>query len=90
MIPQMEPPIVSSESCPIAFDESDPEKMLMLELIKERYEAIEHPFLTSSRDGFTYLIIPQTVSKIFFAKDDAQQITAETPGPLSGPSTSRG
>lgn len=87
MIPPLIAETPSHESVPIAFDESDPQKMFMLDLIKERYEAIEHPFLTSSRDGFTYLIIPRTIVRTF---PDAQQVATETPSVLPRPSISRG
>lgn len=65
MIPSMEPPIESQESVPIPFDESDPKMMLALDLITEMYVGREHPVLVSRRDGFAWLIIPRTVSKVF-------------------------
>lgn len=55
----------SVESVPIPFDESDASAMLMLEYLKDMYIGKEHPFLTSSRDGFTYLIIPRTITRVF-------------------------
>lgn len=65
MIPSMEPPIESSESIPLRFRETEPEEMLMFDLLKEMYIGKEHPFLVSIRDGCKYLIIPRTVSKVF-------------------------
>lgn len=74
----MIPPIAEAHSefsVPIPFDESNPEAMMTLDLLKEMYVGKEHPFLTSSRDGFTWLIIPKTITKVF----DANSITVEAP-----------
>lgn len=80
----MIPPIAEAHSefsVPIPFDESNPEAMMTLDLLKEMYVGKEHPFLTSSRDGFTWLIIPKTITKVI----DANQFTVEAPSALRIP-----
>lgn len=75
MIPPLIAETPSLESAPIPFDESDASAMLMLEYLKDMYIGKEHPFLTSSRDGFTYLIIPRTITRVF---NDADTLTDKT------------
>lgn len=80
----MIPPIAGAHSefsVPIPFDEANPEAMMTLDLLKEMYIGKEHPFLTSSRDGFTWLIIPKTITKVF----DANSFTVEAPSALRIP-----
>lgn len=80
MIPAIAETWTASESsAPIPFDELDPQAMLTLEYLKAMYVGKEHPFLTSSRDGFTWLIIPRTIVRVFA---DADQIATEAPSPL--------
>lgn len=77
MIPaQAETWAAFESSAPIPFDESDAEMMLTLEYLKEMYVGKEHPFLTSSRDGFTWLIIPKTIVRVFPDVNESQHSQA--------------
>lgn len=65
MIPAIAEAWTASTSTTIPFREDEPEDMRMLGLLTEMYVGREFPFLTSSRDGYTYLIVPRTIVKVF-------------------------
>lgn len=64
MIPAIAETWTAATSTTIPFREDVHEDMLMLDLLKEMYVGKEFPFLTSSRDGFTFLIVPRTIVKV--------------------------
>lgn len=65
MIPAQAETWTAATSTTIPFREDDPTDMRMLALLVDSYRGREFPFLTSSRDGYTYLIVPRTIVKVF-------------------------
>lgn len=78
MIPSIAETWTAATSTTIPFREDDATDMRMLDLLVEMYVGKEFPFLTSSRDGFTYLIVPRTIVKVF----NGNQIPTEAPSPV--------
>lgn len=62
MIPSMNPPIQSSDTYRLDLVEPlSMEDQLLVHLLTQRFEGVECPFLTFSRDGFTTVVYPRTV-----------------------------
>lgn len=80
--PRSEPlPAFSTGSVYVKFTESDSRDMLACELITKRYQGIEAPLMTFSRDGVKTLVCPPTIVPVFFKRkgDDAKQVSGEAP-----------
>lgn len=78
MIPSMEPPITSSDTCRLEFQEPlTRDDRLLIDLLAERYAGKDGtPFMSFSRDGVTVLICPKAIRRIL---PYADTFTVETP-----------